>query len=275
LTEAFDVRVSVGPPYFNPVGAIFVVPMLLVMMVGPLLRWRRDSLARVKRPAIAAGLVVLTVLAMVFALADIGVLPLLGLALAAGLGVAAFLPLRRRSLRRVPLATLGMVTAHFGIAVALFGMASESAFSEEKLAAVAVGESAEVGPWQVALTEVAAVAGPNWTALEGSLLASHAGGEPIALAPQSRNFWAPPQETTESALVTRWNGQLYAVIGREAGPGKWQLRLWWKPFVPFIWYGGMLIGLGGLLALIGRALADLKRRSVKARVAARRAEAPA
>jgi cytochrome c-type biogenesis protein CcmF len=211
----------------------------------------------------------------VLVFASIGVLPLLGLALAVGVAIAAFLPLRGRSLRRLPLATSGMVVAHFGIAVALFGVACDSAFSEEKLAAIAVGESAAVGPWRIELAHVAPVAGPNWTAIEGSLLASYKGGEPIALAPQSRNFWAPPQETTESALHTRWNGQLYTVIGKQAGEGKWQLRLWWKPFVPFIWLGGMLVALGGLLALVGRVASDLKRRAVKTKVAERRAEAAA
>ena len=94
-------------------------------------------------------------------------------------------------------------------------------------------------------------------------------GDPIILTPQSRNFWAPPQETTESELATRWNGQLYAVIGNQAADGRWQLRLWWKPFVTFIWYGGILVALGGLLALIGRLRTDLKRRYVKARYADR------
>ena len=76
-------------------------------------------------------------------------------------------------------------------------MASETAFSEEKLAAVAIGGATEVGPWQVTLAGVKPTAGPNWTALEGHLLASYSGGEPIALDPQSRNFWAPPQHTAE------------------------------------------------------------------------------
>ena len=71
-----------------------------------------------------------------------------------------------------------------------------------------------------------------------------------------------------------WNGQLYAVIGGEApsdgGPGRWQLRLWWKPFVTWIWYGGVLIALGGVLALIGRLAGDLRRRSAQAQIALRR-----
>ena len=273
LTEAFDVRVSVGPPYFNPVGAIFTIPMLLVMAVGPLLRWRSDSLARVQKPLVLVGVAMLAGAVAALALGGMSLLAFLGLAISVGLAIASFMPLRGRRLTRVPLATWGMVIAHFGIAVALFGMASETAFSEEKLAAVAIGEATQVGPWQVTLAGVKPTAGPNWTALEGHLLASYSGGEPIALDPQSRNFWAPPQQTTESALATRWNGQLYAVVGNEAGPGRWQLRLWWKPFVTFIWYGGMLVALGGALALVGRVLADLKRRAVLTRAAEWRTEA--
>ncbi len=270
LTEAFDVRVSVGPPYFNPVGAIFVVPMLLVMAVGPLLRWRKDSITRIRLPIAIVGAVMIAALILVSLLSSVSILPLIGLVLSIGLAIGSFLPIRGRKLRLLPIATWGMMIAHFGIAVALFGMASESAFSEETLAAVEVGGSADVGPWNVVLTEVRPTAGPNWTALEGRMLVSYKGGTAKEIDPQSRNFWAPPQETTESALVTRWNGQLYAVIGRQAGEGRWQLRLWWKPFVTFIWYGGMLVGLGGVLALIGRLMADLKRRSIKTRVADRR-----
>ncbi|MGB7372881.1 heme lyase CcmF/NrfE family subunit [Pontixanthobacter sp.] len=272
LTEAFDVRVSVGPPYFNPVGAIFTIPMLMVMAVGPLLRWRQDSFERVKTPILISAAVMAAVLILVVLLGSYSILADLGLAVAAALAVGSFMPLRGRKLTRVPMASWGMVIAHFGIAVALFGMASESAFSEEKLAAVAVGDSTQVGPWTVRLDAVKPVAGPNWTAIRGDLAASYDGGTPRELAPQSRNFWAPPQETTESVLATRWNGQLYAVIGNQAGDGRWQLRLWWKPFVTLIWYGGMLVALGGLLALAGRLRTDLKRRYVTRRAQLRRAE---
>ncbi len=272
LTEAFDVRVSVGPPYFNPVGAIFTIPMLAVMAVGPLLRWRQDRVDRIGKEIALFAALVLAALILFSLLAEIALLPLLGLALGLGLAVASLLPLRGRKLSRTPLATWGMVVAHFGIAVALIGMASESAFTEERLAAVAEGGSASVGPWTVVLQGVEPVAGPNWTAIEGRLAASYNGGEARVLTPQARNFWAPPQQTTESALVTRWNGQLYAVVGDRAADGRWQLRLWWKPFVTLIWYGGLLVALGGVLALIGRLLSDLRHRRLAARIAERRAD---
>lgn len=272
VTEAFDVRVSVGPPYFNPVGAIFVVPMLLVMAVGPLLRWRRDRWRRISREISLVVALVLAGLIFFSVVEGVALLPLIGLALAFALCVASFLPLRGRNLRRLPLSVWGMVVAHFGIAVALLGMASESAFSVERLAALDEGGQATVGPWQVKLEAVEPVAGPNWTALEGRLSARYKGGDAMVIAPQSRSFWAPPQQTSESVLLTRWNGQLYAVMGGTSADGRWQLRLWWKPFVTFIWYGGVLVALGGMLALVGRVLEDLKRRRVRRMVAERRDE---
>ena len=272
LTEAFDVRVSVGPPYFNPVGAIFVVPMLLVMAVGPLLRWRRDSFGRIGKEIALLGALAIVALILISIVGEVALLPLLGLALAFVVAVGSLLPLRGRTLGRVPVATWGMVVAHFGIAVALLGMASDSAFTKERLAALQPGQSAQVGPWRVTLGQVAPVAGANWTALQADLRASYKGGEAIRLNPETRTFWAPSQQTTESALATRWNGQLYAVIGEEAGGGRWQIRLWWKPFVTWIWFGGLLVALGGVLALAGRLSADLKRRGVIRRVGVRRAE---
>ncbi len=274
LTEAFDVRVSVGPPYFNPVGAIFAIPMFVVMAVGPLLRWKDDKVARVQPELAVLAAVALLVIALVVFLGDYPLLPILGLALASALALAAFLPLRGRKLTRVPTATWGMVVAHFGVAVALFGMASEGAFTEERLAAVSPGGAEEIGGWTVQLESVDPVSGPNWTAIEARISASRSGSEPVILAPQARNFWSPPQATSESALLTRWDGQLYAVIGDGAGIGpdgqqRWQLRVWWKPFVTFIWYGGVLVAMGGILSFIGRLQVDLRRRKA-ARLGAER-----
>jgi len=271
VTEAFDTRVSVGPPYFNPVGAAFFVPMVLVLMVGPLLRWRQDRLERVGKPlGIVWTALFMTGAILLAATAWIGWLPWIGLMLAAGLAVASWLPLRGRNLRRTPLAVWGMVMAHFGLAVAVAGMASESAFSVEKLVAARAGEQVTVGPWQVQFRGIEPVAGPNWTALEANLTAAYAGSPPVAVQPQARSFWSPPQQTSEAALVTRRFGQLYAVVGEAADGDRWQLRLWWKPFVTLIWLGGVLIALGGLLSLMGRVAFDVRRAFARRRIAMRR-----
>jgi cytochrome c-type biogenesis protein CcmF len=262
VTEAFGTKVSVGPPYFNPVSAIFVFPMLVIMAAGPMMRWRADNGRKLANMMAVPALVAAAALALAVVFGgEIGVLPLLGLALAAGLAIASVLPLWKRNLRRTPAHVWGMVIAHLGIAVALAGMASERAFNTEKLVASELGQSHSVGPWTIELQGIRPVAGPNWTALEARLVARYGDSSvQTVLTPQSRMFASPPTATNEAALLTRWNGQLYVVLGEEGEDGRWQLRLWWKPFVPLIWYGGLLIGLGGVLALVGRTVRDLRRK---------------
>jgi len=224
-----------------------------VMGAGPLMRWRRDELKAVATRI--AGPVLLTAVALL-ALAlfapPIGILPLLGLILAAGVAAASIAPLWKRNLRRTPMFTYGMVIAHLGVAVSLAGMASESAFTKETLVAARAGESHRVGPYAVRLDDVQPVAGPNWTAIEATVSVSRGEGAASIMKPQARMFPTPPTETNEAAIKTVADGQLYVVIGKPDDQGRWQLRLWWKPFVTLIWLGGGLIALGGLLALIGR-----------------------
>jgi cytochrome c-type biogenesis protein CcmF len=243
-------KLSVGPPYFNAVAGPLAMLLAALLFVGPLLRWRRDRrpLGRWVAPSI---LTAAAVLALTFAFVPaMAILPRLGLAFGIGLLPASIAPLFGRSLKRTPLAVWGMVVAHFGVGVALIGMASDSAFTRETLAVVRPGDKLAVGPWLVELAGVAPVAGPNWTAVEGHLRASRGAGAET-LRPQARVFTSPLTETSEAAIHTVWDGQLYSVIGKQRGDG-WQLRLWWKPFVTLIWLGGALIALGGLIALIGR-----------------------
>ena len=246
-------KLSVGPPYFNSAAGPVALVLATIMGAGALLRWRRDQLrelgARVAIPILvgAAALLVLVVIAP-----RIGLLPLLGLALAPGVAAASIAPLWKRSLRRTPLFIWGMVTAHLGIAVALAGMAAESAFIKETLVAARPGQIVSVGPFQVRFDGVDPIAGPNWTAIEARLTARRGDGEPVLLRPQARMFSSPPTPTSEAAIATRLDGQLYIAIGEQDEQGRWQLRLWWKPFVTLIWLGGALVAFGGLLSLIGR-----------------------
>jgi cytochrome c-type biogenesis protein CcmF len=246
-------KLSVGPPYFNTAAGPLALLLVAAMAVGPLLRWRRDRLKEVaRRVALPILIAALTLLGLVLFVPGMRILPLLGLILAFGVGAASLAPLWKRNLRRTPLFTWGMVISHLGIAVALAGMASESAFTKETLVAARPGETVKVGPWSIRFDAVEPVAGPNWTAVEARLTARRGDGAPIELRPQARMFSSPPTETSEADIATRLGGQLYTVIGKSDEGGRWQLRLWWKPFVTLIWLGGVLVALGGLLALVGR-----------------------
>ncbi|HKX91328.1 MAG TPA: heme lyase CcmF/NrfE family subunit [Sphingomicrobium sp.] len=252
-------KLSVGAPYFNLVAGPLALILAVLVGVGPLLAWRRERRPVFRLLTVPALLGVGALVISIILWPGMTVLPRLGLTVAAYLAVASILPLVVRNPLRAPLATWGMVVAHFGIAVALAGMAANAAFTSETLAVARPGERLAVGPWLVQLEQVVPTAGPNWTALEGQLSASR-GDPPVTLAPQSRYFRDPPMETNEAAIATFWNGQLYTVIGKPDGEGGWQLRLWWKPFVTLIWLGGGMIGLGGALALSGRLWRSRRRR---------------
>ena len=252
-------KMSVGAPYFNLVAGPLALVLAMLVGVGPLLAWRRERRPVLQR-LIVPALIAAVALVISFLLVPVmGVLPRLGLAVAAFLAPASLVPLVGRNPLRTPLATWGMALAHFGVAVALAGMASNAAFTRETLTLATQGETVRVGPWTVQFVDVIPTAGKNFSAVEAELIASRGQG-PVTLRPQTRFFTSPQTETNEAAIATFWNGQLYTVVGKQDESGGWQLRLWWKPFVTLIWLGGGLIAFGGLLALFGRLGRILPRR---------------
>lgn len=258
LEAASGAKISVGAPYFNAIAGPLALILMVLLAVGPLLRWRADRprlvLDRIA-PALfaaASGLLLLAAFA-----GRIGVLPLLGLVAAALVAIASIAPLWKRNLTRTPLFTWGMVIAHFGCAVSIAGMACDAAFTKENMVSVAVNETRGVGPFSVALLGVRERAGPNYQILEAVLSARKPGAEPFAMTPQLHAFSDPPMTTNQAAIETFWNGQLYITLGENSEQDRFVLRMWWKPFVTLIWIGGALIALGGALSLLGRVRRDL------------------
>ncbi|NUR45429.1 MAG: heme lyase CcmF/NrfE family subunit [Sphingomonas sp.] len=252
-------KLSVGAPYFNSVAGPLALLLAVLVGIGPLLSWRRQARSVLRLLKVPALLAVSTLVITIILAPGIGILPRLGFTVAAFLASASILPLVGRNPLRAPLATWGMVVAHFGIAVALGGMAANAAFTSERLAIAKPGEILTVGPWLVQLKDVTPAAGKNFTALEAELRATR-GEEVVTLNPQTHYYSDPVTETNESSIRTFWNGQLYTVLGRADPSGGWQLRLWWKPFVTLIWAGGALIAFGGALALLGRIFRRRRRR---------------
>jgi cytochrome c-type biogenesis protein CcmF len=139
------------------------------------------------------------------------------------------------------------------VAVSVAGMACDAAFTQERLIAIGAGETTRVGPWWVTLDGLSPVVAENWSALQARLAVRRGErDDPVYLYPQSRTFANPPTVTSESAILTVADGQLYTVLGAPGDHGRWQVRLWWKPFVTLIWLGGVLIALGGAVSLVGR-----------------------
>lgn len=260
VAEAMGEKVSIGPPYYNAVTGPLALILFAVMVTGPLLKWRKDdgSVLKARLPIMVAAAMLVLAGLIVFG-GKVGILPLMGMVVAAFVAVGALAPLWKRNLLRTPLTIWGMVIAHFGIAVGLAGMAAERAFLQEKLVAAAPGDVVTVGPYKVQFKGVRPVAGPNWTAIDAELVVLSPAGIDQVLRPQARDYpglmGAAPVETKEADFITLAGGHLFANVGQsmtDGGVTRYQIAVKWLPLVWWIWLGGMLIAFGGTLALVGR-----------------------
>ncbi|MCW0181929.1 MAG: heme lyase CcmF/NrfE family subunit [Zavarzinia sp.] len=256
-------KVSVGPPYYNATFMPIMVPLILALGIGPLLPWKRGSLltalAKVK---LVAALAVLGGIAIVLATTDAPVLAVLGFVLAFFLGGAVLVELAQRvqlaklgpmgAFRRLvtlPRGAMGMSLAHFGMAVSVIGIAAATGFSQEHLGVMKAGDTVEIAGYSLTFQGVEDVPGPNYTATRGRFEVEGVG----TLSPETRKFRAPPMETTEAAIHSTPIGDLYVVVGEKTGPG-YATRIYWKPFVMWIWAGGIMMAFGGLVSLSDRRL---------------------
>ncbi|WP_448582184.1 heme lyase CcmF/NrfE family subunit [Thermaurantiacus sp.] len=248
--EAWNGRqISVGPPYFNATTVPLILALAALMAVGPFLAWKRGttrSLGRRLLPAAIAATAAALLMLALFGVA--GVFALLGFAAAAWLGVASLQLLLRRGLT---FGRAGTALAHLGVALTILGASASGALQREALVSIPVGDGFEVAGFAVTLEDVAPKAGPNWTALEARLAVRRAGELIATLQPQARTYTSPPMETTEAGIAMWRMGDLYAVLGKPDGSGRWQIHFWWKPLIHLLWWGAALMAVGAVVALGG------------------------
>jgi cytochrome c-type biogenesis protein CcmF len=258
-------KVSVGPPYFNMTFIPLMLPMLVALGVGPLLAWKRgDVLAALARLKFAFFFTV--AVAVVVAYFTIGgpVLSAVGMGIAAWVlgGVAvdfaervklfrAPLAETRRRARNLPRAAWGMTLAHLGVAVLVAGIAG-SAWQTERVETMRPGETIDVAGYQFRFDGEQDHQGPNYLAQRGTFTVTK-DGKPYAVMEPERRFY-PVQRTTTTNTAIRTNGfaDLYAVIGEPDGKGGWLVRLYHNPLVPWIWFGAIMMALGGIVSLTDR-----------------------
>ncbi|MGB0197219.1 MAG: heme lyase CcmF/NrfE family subunit [Candidatus Puniceispirillaceae bacterium] len=259
-------RITVGPPYFdatfNPVMGILV----LIMVIGPVMAWRRGITPRAKTTLLAASLTALITGIIGIAMRQdiaIGALAAVMLIVWLATGIAADVwtqlkPLQRGGFaarwQRLPSDVLGMWIAHFGIVVFLLGATGDGLFRSEQVVRAKPGDVVTIAGRDVTLVRVFERAGPNFQALTAELEYKDASsGKIIArLMPEKRVYTAERQTTTEAAIRPRPSGDDYAVLGDGDERIGYSLRLYYKPLISWIWGGAGLMAAGGLVAMVGR-----------------------
>ena len=264
VMDAFSLgKYSVGPPYFN---AVFVPLMALVtpfMMVGPLSRWRDDSVRRWVNELLipALGVAVIAVAAALMSADRFNIWIALSVLLAGWVTLGVLRDLIRRLLsggqgklrwRALSPSFLGMSLAHLGFAAVMLGAVVVTQQNQERDLRMAVGDVEELGGYRFELKRLGQLAGPNYIADQAVFEVSRAGELLTVLVPEKRRYLASGQIMTEAAIEASLWRDLYVALGEPIGEDAWAVRLQYKPMVRFLWLGALLIGLGALVTVFDR-----------------------
>jgi len=249
-------KISVGPPYFNSIFMPLMLPLLILVGIGPYLFWKHDTLKRLlSQFKITVWIVAaVSILILVMLWGRAGIVTVLGVIIAGWLliSTAMGVVLRWRRRQKVTRGIWGMTLAHLGVGILALGIAVTSSFSVAEDTTLAPGQSTMVHGYRFAFDGTHNVRGPNYQAIEADISITRNGELITVLHPQKRIYDGASSSATEADLDPGLFRDLYVAMGDPLGNGAWSMRLQYKPLVRFLWFGGVLMALGGILAVSDR-----------------------
>ncbi len=277
IVDALDMgKLSVGPPYFNMVFVPLMAPAMFLMGIGPIARWKKASL-----PDLAVRLRWAFVISLISAI----VLPFiagqwkwlvsLGLLLAIWIVTTIVLNLWERvrvtsgqlttfqKLRNQSRSYYGMQLAHLGVAVFIVGITLVTGYQSEQDVRMEPGSTVNAGGYEFRFIGATQVPGPNYIAARAEIVVSRNGQEVERMYPEKRRYTATENVMTETAIDYGLFRHLYISMGDQINSGAWAVRIYYKPFVGWIWLGAVLMAIGGGVALSDRRYALARKKALE------------
>jgi cytochrome c-type biogenesis protein CcmF len=264
ILDAFSLgKISVGQPYFNAVFIPLMTPALFLMGVGPITKWRSAKamdLAKQLRWALAISLVTSIFLPFVVRswkpMIGFGLLMAIWIAVSTTQQFIQRIKLHPQGLMQgIKIQTMsyyGMLIAHLGVAVFVFGVTMVTGFEEEKDLRMQSGSTSEIAGYQIRFDSVEQVQGSNYTAAQGQLSIIKNGEVLTVMQPEKRKYYSSEMLMTEAAIYSKVSGDLYISMAEPVSSSEWGVKVQYKPFVSWIWGGAFLIALGGFLATLDK-----------------------
>jgi cytochrome c-type biogenesis protein CcmF len=280
LLDALNLgKLSVGPPYFEAVFVPVMTPIVLLMIMAPFVRWKGHALTPLLRKMAPAF--VISVIAGVGIAAVLHALSwrtALGLSLASWVMLGSMQLLRERlserkgaslssKLGNIPSAWWGMWLAHFGIGIFIIGVTMVKSIETNADVPMKIGSTTHLAGYDFTLKEVNAINGPNYVAARGVIDLSRNGVHINTLTPEKRVYTATQSPMTEASLDNGVFRDIYASMGEATSNDTWIVRLYYKPFVSWIWGGCLLMAFGGVLAASDKRYRKLATRDASKTVA--------
>jgi cytochrome c-type biogenesis protein CcmF len=250
-------KLSVGAPYFNAVFVPLMVPVVFLMVPGGIAHWREARWKELGRDLQIPALAALVSAVAVWALTERGTwLVAMGMGLAAWVVVGLLMQIvtRMKKPGRIAPSFWGMHLAHLGIAVIVVGITFVKGYEVERDVRMGIQDTVSIGEYSFELMGVSDVDGPNYKALRGEVKVTQGGEFLEMLYPEKRKYFSSAMPMTEAAIDSGLFRDLYVSLGEPVQGDKpqWSVRVFYKPFVSWLWYGAILMVLGGLLAVSDR-----------------------
>ena len=250
-------KLSVGPPYFNAVFVPLLVPTVFLMVPGTIARWREAKVSEIAYTLRFSGLASMVLaVGLPFVLGGWSFGAMLGIFLGAwvGLGTLQQVVTRLRKPGRIGLSFWGQNIAHFGMAVLVVGVTGVNSYEVERDVRMHVNDVVTIAPYSFQLKSLGEVTGPNYKAVRADVEVKR-GDEVIeTLQPEKRRYFSSAMPMTEDGIDSGFMRDLYVSLGEPLDDARteWSMRVYYKPFVPWLWGGILLMVLGGLLAALDR-----------------------
>ncbi|MEN9830937.1 MAG: Cytochrome c-type biosis protein CcmF [Pseudomonadota bacterium] len=250
-------KLSVGAPYFNAVFVPLMVPVVFLMVPGGIAHWREARWAQLGHDLRLPALAAVVAGVAIWTLTERGTwLTGMGMALATWVVVGLLMQIfiRMKKPGRIPPSFWGMHLAHLGIAVITVGITMVKSYEVERDVRMGLNDTVTIENYSFELTGVSDVDGPNYKALRGDIKVTKDGKYLEMLYPEKRKYFSSAMPMTEAGIDSGLFRDLYVSLGEpiEGERLQWSVRVFYKPFVSWLWYGSMLMVLGGLLAVSDR-----------------------
>ncbi|WP_017445162.1 heme lyase CcmF/NrfE family subunit [Gayadomonas joobiniege] len=242
--------ISIGAPFFDRIASYWVIPFAIVLSIAPLVRWKQDKLSRLKGSLAPAILITALISLTVYLTFNINsFIHLLGVCLAAWIfAMTAYELVISRQKTKLPLSHWGMTMAHWGFAALVIGVAVTQFASKEEDVRLMPGESVSLNEYNFKFIDVKQVTGPNYTAYKGSFLVTRGNSE-YQLHAEKRYYKVQSNVMTEAGIDAGLWRDLYVSLGENLENGAWAVKVHVKPFVRWLWLGGILMVMGSALCI--------------------------
>ncbi|WP_120510295.1 heme lyase CcmF/NrfE family subunit [Photobacterium salinisoli] len=252
--------VSIGVPFFNTLFTWLMIPFVFFLGIGPLVRWKRENFSTIRRPLLISALITLPLAVFVLWLRPDPIQPLavLGMVMAFWIIILQGYEVYERATHRhslmVGLGKLGrshwaMVLGHIGLAVTVIGITLVSNYDLERDVRLAPGQTVTVEGFDFKLSGLRNVEGPNYDGFIGDFVVSRNGKHIAELHAEKRFYTVSGSMMTEAAIDSGVTRDLYVALGEQLDDSAWAVRIYYKPFVNWLWLGAFLMALGGAIAI--------------------------